>query len=130
MNKSQTALNIKKSALTYISKFGYEGTSLKDIAQEVGIKTPSIYFHFESKEQLFLSVINDLKISEKESLTKLVLSLRKKSIEEVLEGFFYYYTDSNNIVYWKMVLKQILLFPPPSILHNLRKDFVQWEKDI
>lgn len=125
-----TVNEIKKTALFYISKYGYEGTSLKDIAQKVGIKTPSIYSHFDSKEQLFLSIIKDLKIKERESLMKLVISLRKKPIEEVFKDLFYFYTDSSNIVYWQIILKQILMHPPASLLQSLRKDFIELEKDI
>lgn len=125
-----TVNEIKKTALFYISKYGYEGTTLKDIAQKVGIKTPSIYSHFDSKEQLFLSIINDLKIKERESLMKLVVSLRKKSIEEVFRDLFYFYTDSSNIVSWQIILKQILMHPPATILENLRQDLLEIEKDI
>ncbi|MBD8005384.1 TetR/AcrR family transcriptional regulator [Bacillus norwichensis] len=127
---SQTVNKIKKTALFYISKYGYEGTTLKDIAQKVGIKTPSIYSHFNSKEQLFLSIIKDLKLKERESLMKLVLELRKKPIDEVIRAFFYFYTDSNNIASWQIILKQILMHPPASLLQILRKDFEELEKEI
>lgn len=127
---SQTVNKIKKTALFYISKYGYEGTTLKDIAQKVGIKTPSIYSHFNSKEQLFLSIIKDLKLKERESLMKLVLELRKKPIDEVIRAFFYFYTDSNNIASWQIILKQILMHPPASLLQTLRKDFEELEKEI
>ncbi|WP_144463692.1 TetR/AcrR family transcriptional regulator [Siminovitchia fortis] len=127
---SQTVNKIKKTALSYITKYGYEGTTLKDIAQKVGIKTPSIYSHFNSKEQLFLSIIKDLKVKERESLMKLVLALRKKPIDEVIRAFFYFYTDSSNIASWQVILKQILMHPPASLLQTLRQDFEELEKEI
>lgn len=37
---------------------GYENTNLRDIATEVNIKAASIYFHFKSKEDLFIYVFN------------------------------------------------------------------------
>lgn len=127
---TNTLNEIKKTALHYMSKYGYEGTTLKDIAQTVGIKTPSIYSHFDSKEQLFLQILKDLKIKEREKLMKLVLSLRKKSIEEVFKELFYYYTDTNNIVFWQISLKQILMHPPSDILLSLRRDFTEFEREI
>lgn len=127
---SKTVDEIKKTTLSYISKYGYKGTTLKDIAQKVGIKTPSIYSHFDSKEQLFLSIIKDLKAGERESLMKLVDSLRKKPIEEAFKELFYFYTDAHNIVSWQIILKQILMHPPVSILQSLQKDFIELEEEI
>ncbi|MBD2807322.1 helix-turn-helix transcriptional regulator, partial [Xenorhabdus sp. ZM] len=44
-----TANRIKAVALSHFARYGYEGTSLANIAQEVGIKKPSIYAHFKGK---------------------------------------------------------------------------------
>jgi AcrR family transcriptional regulator len=38
---------------------GYVGTTLRQIAAATGIKAGSIYHHFESKEALFVAVLND-----------------------------------------------------------------------
>ncbi|MCB0172406.1 MAG: TetR/AcrR family transcriptional regulator [Anaerolineae bacterium] len=48
---------------------GYERTSLTDIAKQIGITKPAIYYHFENKETLFLAVVNSfLTELEKSSL--------------------------------------------------------------
>ncbi|ERI93789.1 transcriptional regulator, TetR family [Clostridiales bacterium oral taxon 876 str. F0540] len=49
---------IIEEAFLLFAQNGYEGTSLKDIAEKVGIKKPSIYSHFSSKEVLFLVVLD------------------------------------------------------------------------
>ncbi|WP_260842636.1 hypothetical protein [Siminovitchia fortis] len=61
---------------------------------------------------------------------KLVLALRKKPIDEVIRAFFYFYTDSSNIASWQVILKQILMHPPASLLQTLRQDFEELEKEI
>lgn len=38
---------------------GYAGTTLRQIAGAAGIKAGSIYHHFDSKEELFVAVLND-----------------------------------------------------------------------
>ena len=40
-----------------IARQGFDGTSLSQIAGDVGIKAPSIYAHFKNKEQLFLGLL-------------------------------------------------------------------------
>jgi len=38
---------------------GYAGTTLRQIAGAAGIKAGSIYHHFDSKDELFVAVLND-----------------------------------------------------------------------
>ena len=54
-----SANSIKEAAKYYFAKNGYEGTSLAQIAERVGIKKQSIYSHFDGKDDLFLQVMND-----------------------------------------------------------------------
>ncbi len=54
----QTKQQIMQVALKLFIKNGYERTSLTDIAKQIGITKPAIYYHFESKEILFLAVMH------------------------------------------------------------------------
>jgi AcrR family transcriptional regulator len=36
---------------------GYAATTLRDVAERVGVRTPSLYNHFESKESLYAAVL-------------------------------------------------------------------------
>jgi AcrR family transcriptional regulator len=47
---------IVAAALELFSTRGYEGTSIRDIASAVGMTTASLYYHFSSKDDLFVIV--------------------------------------------------------------------------
>jgi TetR/AcrR family transcriptional regulator, cholesterol catabolism regulator len=44
------------AALELFSTCGYDGTSIRDIASAVGMTTASLYYHFSSKDELFVIV--------------------------------------------------------------------------
>ncbi len=44
------------AAETLFRQRGYSNVTMRDIAEEVGIRQASLYYHFPSKEQLFITV--------------------------------------------------------------------------
>ncbi len=51
-----TKEKIMDSALTLFSRNGYNGTSVEQIAERVGIKAPSLYKHFKGKADILNSL--------------------------------------------------------------------------
>jgi AcrR family transcriptional regulator len=47
---------ILAAAETLFRQGGYSNVTMRDIAEEVGIRQASLYYHFPSKEQLFITV--------------------------------------------------------------------------
>lgn len=54
MNTKQKILN---EALTLFSEKGYSSVYVGDIADAVGIKAPSLYKHYKSKQEIFDSCV-------------------------------------------------------------------------
>ena len=52
-----TAERILNAAEELFAERGYAGTSLRDVADRVGLRVPSLYNHFESKDSLYAAVL-------------------------------------------------------------------------
>lgn len=107
---------IKKTALSLFAQKGYYGTTMNDIAELVGIKTPSLYFHFSGKEELFFSVYEDLANEYVSLMDRIMNTNESMDIEDrlfyIFEQFIIYYIDNpEKQSFWN----QIILFPPSEI---------------
>lgn len=63
MKQEDTKKTILKRALELFSENGYDSVSVGEIAGAVGIKAPSLYSHYSSKQAVFEAIIKD--VSEK-----------------------------------------------------------------
>lgn len=71
---------------------GYNAFSFYDISEKVGIKTASIHYHFPSKSDLGVAVIEKSILN----LEKVAKTYKDKSPVEKLERFFTIYSDILN----------------------------------
>ncbi|HEX6932419.1 MAG TPA: TetR/AcrR family transcriptional regulator [Streptosporangiaceae bacterium] len=57
--RSDTRARIQQIAVELFSEHGYEGTSLREIAERLGVTKAALYYHFKSKEDIILSLVQD-----------------------------------------------------------------------
>ncbi len=57
---ADTQTVIRAAALELFAARGYEQTSLREIAERVGLTKASLYYHFPSKQDLLLAIIRPL----------------------------------------------------------------------
>lgn len=69
MNSRSQIINV---ALKQMALKGADGTSLREIASEVGIRKPSIMYHFESKASLREAVLVDVLLHWDKTIPKLL----------------------------------------------------------
>ncbi|MFN2487824.1 MAG: TetR/AcrR family transcriptional regulator [Acidimicrobiia bacterium] len=56
-SRSRTREDVVKAASRLFAAQGYHGTSMRDLAREVGVLGSSLYSHIESKEDLLVEVV-------------------------------------------------------------------------
>ena len=57
MKKETTKQRIVTEAVKLFSKDGYEAVTVEQIATAVGIKAPSLYKHYKSKQDIFETIL-------------------------------------------------------------------------
>ncbi|WP_436891274.1 TetR/AcrR family transcriptional regulator [Nocardiopsis dassonvillei] len=66
-----TRAEIQEVALDLFGRHGYEKTSLREIAERLGITKAALYYHFRSKEDLLRALVEPLERDMEEFLTGL-----------------------------------------------------------
>ena len=61
-----TKEKILDAALTLFAENGFDGTSVEQIATEVGIKAPSLYKHYKGKEDILNALIDSAEVRYEE----------------------------------------------------------------
>jgi AcrR family transcriptional regulator len=54
-----TRARIQEVALELFTEQGYEGTSLREIAERLGVTKAALYYHFKTKEDIVASLVQD-----------------------------------------------------------------------
>ncbi|MBT2618879.1 MULTISPECIES: TetR/AcrR family transcriptional regulator [unclassified Bacillus (in: firmicutes)] len=122
---------IKAIAVSYFGKHGYEGTSLSDIAKEVGIKKPSIYNHFTGKDELFLCVFEEVVWETVRQIEGTMKKTSHLSIEDRLYHilntifeYFMYHEEKSNFI------KRSIMFPPEHLKVIIKEKFFLSEEPL
>ena len=127
MQKDSTQDRIKQVALILFARKGFEGTSLSDIASGVGIKKPSLYAHYKSKEDLFLGVIHKVSVDYNEFVIKTVEERSDQNPEDQLYHLLHKNTNYLRNDEMGLIFKRMMLFPPESLRADIYDMFEKTE---
>ena len=100
------------STLNLASQYGLKSLSMSQIAESVGIKRPSLYNHFNSKEELIKEMYEYIRNKSKQNISNFILdNINEKSSYDIL------YNSVMN--YKKMVLNEDM-FKFYSVIYSER----------
>ncbi len=112
-----SALLIKEAALVLFAEKGYDGTSLAEIADEVGLKKQSLYSHFKSKDDIFIQLLTETFVieyeREKEFLQTHFADPLFDYLWKSLRNYTERYQTDSRLKFWLR-----LSFFPPYHLHD------------
>ncbi|MFF2886969.1 TetR/AcrR family transcriptional regulator [Paenibacillus sp. NPDC057967] len=121
---------IKEAALKYFTIHGYEGASLSQIADEVGMKKQSIYAHFKGKDDLFMQVLRDAKETELSSKLDYFSELDAQHPEKDLYGFLKLTIDlfqkNEQLKFWL----RMSFFPPAHLVKDVSEEVMDIENKV
>ncbi|SFC48305.1 DNA-binding transcriptional regulator, AcrR family [Bacillus sp. 491mf] len=114
-----TANRIKSVALSHFARYGYEGTSLANIAGEVGIKKPSIYAHFKGKEELYFICLEESLQKDLEFFKQYVKNSEETPFGDflfhLLKDYSHRFQESIEAMFWL----RTSYFPPFSFREQI-----------
>jgi TetR/AcrR family transcriptional regulator, biofilm operon repressor len=120
MKELNTKDQIIEAAKRSFALHGYEGTTLSQIAKEVGIQKPSIYNHFKSKNDLYLYVA-EMVIDA--LLVRMQDTYEQHRNENLETRIYLLLKNSCNFILNKqegMLYVRFLLFPPVELKEEVK----------
>jgi len=85
MEKETTKQRILLEALKLFSKDGYDAVSVEQIAKAVGIKAPSLYKHYQSKQDIFDQILRRMEQQDAENAA--ACSVPEGTAEEMPQAY-------------------------------------------
>ncbi|MFD0767964.1 TetR/AcrR family transcriptional regulator [Bacillus sp. CGMCC 1.60114] len=116
---NMTANRIKSVALSHFARYGYEGTSLANIAQDVGIKKPSIYAHFKGKEELYFICLEEALQKDLQFFKQYVTNLENTPFGDflfrLLKDYGHRFQEGIETMFWL----RTSFFPPDAFREQI-----------
>lgn len=111
MPHTSAALRIVPSAVRHFAEYGYDGASMSKIAEAIGIRKPSLYSHFRSKDELFMFCFKGAVSDEQQCAIALLEAETRDALpgELYCRSFIRRYSTSSSL---QLMLRTAYMAPP------------------
>ena len=127
MKRENTKQKIIETALTLFSERGYDAVSVGEIAEAVGIKAPSLYNHYPSKQAIFDVIVEttalqyekdtgriDIHVQRAAADIPMLMTIGEEELFEKVRQIFDYSLHNDNIRKFRKMMT-IEQFRSPSL---------------
>lgn len=138
-NRELHKRNVLETAAQLFMERGYAGTSMADVAAALQIGRTSLYYYFESKEQILSSLVEEVTVSINATATsltsmsgtpdQLLRELVRRHVEFIAQNGIIFRVLTNSQMYLTDELKEINDAAKNGIYRNFRKVIAQGVED-
>lgn len=123
--KVDVRAEILRVATRLFAQDGYAGTPIQAIADEVGVRKPTLVYHFKSKDALRDEVLGALLSHWRDELPRIMAAASTKGprLESLLAAMFKFFLDDRHRA--KLILRE-LLDRPEAVEAMLQEHLQPW----
>lgn len=123
LRTGDTRARIQQVALELFAERGVQQTSLRDIADRLGVTKPALYYHFASREDLLNSLVQPM-IDDFEAYAAAQAAAAPVEARELLGSYFDLSYEHRWLI--QLVIRDL------AVLHelNLAARFMQWRQQL
>ena len=112
MSTKEKILSVSKA---HFASNGYEGTTLSMIAEDVGIRKPSLYSHYSSKADIFKDVLQQEFEAYLSSVKEILSNKNQSAVERMSELFMDHLPGDENKEMDNEFYYRFIKYPPVEI---------------
>ncbi|ERI91915.1 transcriptional regulator, TetR family [Clostridiales bacterium oral taxon 876 str. F0540] len=127
ITENDTLSKIKLAALTLFNEKGYSATTTREIANEVGIKSSTLYFYFKSKEDIFFTLYREARELFDKNKHARFNKIEDGNIEKQLYALFMVSMElfiEHNL--YSRFLYRYLIYPVYGVQDKIKVELEQW----
>jgi len=114
---------IERAALQLFTRKGFHGTTVREIAKKAGVSMGKLYIYYDTKEEIFIALVNNLgrkmeQIRQKE-LMPLMESLDPESLRKLATAIGRIVRE--NLDYWRLMYIDVVEFRHKHFIHSFRE---------
>jgi AcrR family transcriptional regulator len=114
---------IERAALQLFTRKGFHGTTVREIAKKAGVSMGKLYIYYDTKEEIFIALVNNLgrkmEVIRQKELMPLMESLDPDSLRKLAAAIGRIVRE--NLDYWRLMYIDVVEFRHKHFIHSFRE---------